>query len=104
MKLLGFLLKLEDRELREEKRKLSLLLKKLQELEERYPGLHISLQGEKKNMRESFGSLKVTFPLAVVGIFVIIATIFRSYIQPMVILVTVPCCGGGYFLPENKNK
>ena len=60
------------------------------ELQSRYPGLHISLQGEKKNMRESFGSLKVTFPLAVVGIFVIIATIFRSYIQPIVILFTVP--------------
>jgi len=55
-----------------------------------YPGLHISMQGEKKNMRESFGSLKVTFPLAVLGIFVIIATIFRSYIQPLVILVTIP--------------
>ncbi len=60
------------------------------DLKARYPGLHISLQGEKKNMRESFGSLKVTFPLAVVGIFVIIATIFRSYIQPVVILFTIP--------------
>ncbi len=59
-------------------------------LQRRNPGLHISLQGEKKNMRESFGSLKVTFPLAVVGIFVIIATIFRSYIQPVVILFTIP--------------
>ena len=61
-----------------------------QELEGRYPGLHISLQGSKKNMRESFSSLKVTFPLAVVGIFVIVATIFRSYVQPVVILFTVP--------------
>ncbi len=59
-------------------------------LEARYPGLHISMQGSKKNMRESFASLKVTFPLAVLGIFVIVATIFRSYVQPLVILVTVP--------------
>jgi len=59
-------------------------------LRTQYPGLHISMQGEKKNMRESFGSLKVTFPLAVIGIFVIIATIFRSYIQPIVILITIP--------------
>ena len=59
-------------------------------LQAQYPGMHISLQGEKKNMRDSFASLKVTFPLAVLGIFVIIATIFRSYIQPLVILVTVP--------------
>jgi multidrug efflux pump subunit AcrB len=59
-------------------------------LEKQYPGLHISMQGAKKNSRESFSSLKVSFPLAVLGIFVIIATIFRSYIQPMVILFTVP--------------
>ena len=60
------------------------------DLKDRYPGLHIALQGAKKNVRESLGSLKVTFPLAIVGIFVIIATIFRSYIQPLVILFTIP--------------
>ncbi|WP_028583615.1 efflux RND transporter permease subunit [Desulfogranum mediterraneum] len=60
------------------------------ELMARYPGVKLSLQGAKKNERESFGSLKVTFPLAIVGIFVIVATIFRSYIQPIVILFTIP--------------
>ncbi|MDU9047502.1 MAG: efflux RND transporter permease subunit [Candidatus Electrothrix sp. Rat3] len=61
-----------------------------QQLEQRYPGLHVSTQGEKKNMRESFAPLKVTVPLAVLGIFVIVATVFRSYIQPLVILVSIP--------------
>ncbi|RWX47471.1 Multidrug efflux pump subunit AcrB [Candidatus Electrothrix aarhusensis] len=61
-----------------------------QQLEEQYPGLQVSTQGEKKNMRESFAPLKVTVPLAVLGIFVIVATIFRSYIQPLVILVSIP--------------
>ncbi len=60
------------------------------ELKRKFPGLHVSLQGAKKNMRESFSSLKVTFPLAVLGIYVIVATIFRSYLQPLVILFTVP--------------
>ena len=55
-----------------------------------YPGLQISAQGEQKKMRESFASLKVGFPLAVVGIFVIVATMFRSYVQFFVILFTVP--------------
>jgi len=59
-------------------------------LNKKYPGLHISLQGEKKKMRESFSSLKVGFPMAIVGIFIIIATMFRSYVQPFVIMVTVP--------------
>ncbi len=60
------------------------------ELEERYPGLRVSVQGEKKKMRESFGSLLVGFPLAVFGMFMIIATMFRSYAQPFVILFTLP--------------
>ncbi|MDM8544727.1 efflux RND transporter permease subunit [Desulfococcaceae bacterium HSG9] len=56
----------------------------------RYPGLIIAMQGEKKKMRESFGGLRIGFPMAVLGIFIIIATIFRSYIQPFIILFTVP--------------
>ena len=59
-------------------------------LNKRYPGLYISLQGEKKKMRESFSSLMVGFPMAIVGIFIIIATMFRSYVQPFVIMITVP--------------
>lgn len=59
-------------------------------LKSRYPGILISLQGEKKKMRESFKSLFIGFPLAIVGIFIIIATIFRSYAQPFIIMLTVP--------------
>jgi multidrug efflux pump subunit AcrB len=66
------------------------LLVFFQQLEADYPGLRVSLQGSKKDMRESFSSLKVGFPMAVLGIFVIVATIFRSYVQPLVILVSVP--------------
>jgi multidrug efflux pump subunit AcrB len=60
------------------------------QLERRYAGLHVSLQGEQKKMRESFDSLYIGFPLAILGIFIIIATIFRSYAQPFVIMFTIP--------------
>ncbi len=60
------------------------------ELKEKYSGIHLAMQGSKKNTRESFASLKVGFPIAMVGIFVIIATIFRSYMQPFIILFTIP--------------
>ena len=60
------------------------------DLKNRYPGLFVALQGEQKKTRESFGSLKIGFPLAVLGIFIIIATMFRSYAQPFVILFTIP--------------
>ena len=60
------------------------------QLKKRHPGLFVDLQGEQKKMRESFGSLFVGFPLAVLGIFIVIATMFRSYAQPFVIMFTVP--------------
>ena len=60
------------------------------QLKHTYPALHVALQGEQKKMRESFDSLYVGFPLAVLGIFIIIATMFRSYTQPFVIMFTVP--------------
>jgi multidrug efflux pump subunit AcrB len=60
------------------------------QLVHRFPGLSVAQQGEQKKMQESFESLYIGFPLAVVGIFIIIATMFRSYTQPFVIMFTVP--------------
>jgi multidrug efflux pump subunit AcrB len=60
------------------------------QLTRNYPGIHVDLQGEQKKMRESLAPLKIGFGMAMVGIFIIIATIFRSYVQPFVILFTVP--------------
>ncbi len=60
------------------------------QLKRQYPGLNVALQGEQKKMRESFDSLFVGYPLAILGIFIIIATMFRSYTQPFIIMFTVP--------------
>lgn len=59
-------------------------------IQAKYPGVYLEFQGEKKDSAESMGSLFIGFPIALVGIFVIIATIFRSYLQPMIIMLTVP--------------
>ncbi len=59
-------------------------------LRDKYPDVHVALQGEQKKMRESFSSLFVGYPLAILGIFVIVATMFRSYIQPFVIMFAIP--------------
>ncbi len=60
------------------------------DLEARFPDLKIVAQGDKKRSRESFSSLKKGFPLALVAIFAIVATMFRSYVQPFIIMVTIP--------------
>jgi multidrug efflux pump subunit AcrB len=60
------------------------------QLKRRYPGVHVAFQGEQKKMRESLGSLFIGYPLAILGMFIIVATMFRSYAQPFIILFTVP--------------
>ena len=62
----------------------------LPELVRKFPGVQPAFSGEKKKSADSFDSLKIGFPLAVLGIYVIIAAMFRSYVQPLVILFTVP--------------
>lgn len=60
------------------------------ELHQTYPGVYFEFQGEKQDSADSLASLKISFPVALIGIYVIIAAIFRSYIQPMIIMLTVP--------------
>jgi multidrug efflux pump subunit AcrB len=60
------------------------------QLEAKYPGLLWAFEGAKKNSRDALGTLQIGFPMALFGIFMIIATIFRSYLQPAVIMFIVP--------------
>lgn len=62
----------------------------LPQLRDKYRDLKMSFQGEQQELRDSLESLFYGFPLAVVAVFVIIATILRSYMQPFAIMFTVP--------------
>ncbi|WFB34781.1 efflux RND transporter permease subunit [Kiritimatiellota bacterium B12222] len=57
---------------------------------QKYPDVYLEFQGQQKDSAESVSSLLIGFPIALIGIYVIIATIFRSYVQPLIIMVTVP--------------
>jgi multidrug efflux pump len=54
------------------------------------PTARISWDGESKEYHESGRSLYVTFALALVIVFLVLAAQFESFINPLVILVTVP--------------
>ena len=60
------------------------------ELTARHHGVIVAVQGEQQATSESLSSLYVGFPIALVVIFFIVATIFRSYAQPFIIMFTVP--------------
>jgi multidrug efflux pump subunit AcrB len=48
------------------------------------------LEGQSQETRNSLGSLLIGFPLAMFGIYFIIASIFKSYLQPVVIMTVIP--------------
>jgi multidrug efflux pump subunit AcrB len=60
------------------------------QLKAKYPGMSISVEGHQARDAESFGDLFISYPIALLGIFFVMATMFRSYIQPFVIFFTIP--------------
>jgi multidrug efflux pump subunit AcrB len=62
----------------------------LPKLVERYPGISFDLGGQEKRTSESINSLKSGYLLALMGIFLLLASQFRSYIQPVIIMMAIP--------------
>ncbi|GAB4322486.1 MAG: efflux RND transporter permease subunit [Candidatus Sumerlaeia bacterium] len=60
------------------------------ELHRRYPGLTITFGGQEKESSEAVGSLMRGFVLALLAIYGLLATQFRSYIQPIIVMVAIP--------------
>lgn len=62
----------------------------LKELTDDYPGLSYDLEGEEKERRESMGSMKKGFMLALFVMYALLAIPFRSYSQPLLIMLAIP--------------
>ncbi len=54
------------------------------------PGITVDIAGQRQQQTESLESLFVWFPMALLGIYTILAAIFRSYIQPIIVMVAIP--------------
>ncbi len=57
---------------------------------ERYPGIVYDFEGQAKRTSESLDSIKSGYLLAMMGIFLLLASQFRSYIQPVIIMMAIP--------------
>ncbi len=55
-----------------------------------YPGLAIRSQGEVKEMRKSFDQFATGLLISVVLVYLVMVAQFRSFVDPLVILLTVP--------------
>lgn len=60
------------------------------EIEPRYPGIDIQYLGQAEEMRKSFSSLQMAFPVAILIIYGMLAGLFKSYTQPLVVMAAIP--------------
>ena len=61
-----------------------------EEVRQRYPDTDLDFSGELDDIQESLDSMLGLFLLGIGLIYLLLATQFRSYFQPMLILATVP--------------
>jgi len=62
----------------------------LPKLIQRYPGIGYDLEGQEKRTQESLDSLENGYVLAMMAIFLLLASQFRSYTQPIIIMMAIP--------------
>ncbi|MFH2130797.1 MAG: efflux RND transporter permease subunit [bacterium] len=62
----------------------------LPDLVRKYPGLTYSFEGRQAAMRDSVKSLMIGLGVALIGIYALLAIPFRSFIQPMIIMISIP--------------
>ena len=59
-------------------------------LMEEFPGLRYSMEGQAQERNESMASLKSGFVMALMMIFVLLAVLFKSYMQPIIVMSAIP--------------
>ena len=55
-----------------------------------FPGLSYTMEGQAQERKESMGSLKSGFIMALMMIFVLLAVLFKSYLQPVIVMTAIP--------------
>lgn len=59
-------------------------------LQQRYPGMFVSLEGEVKNARDTNQSILTGFVLGIFGVYFLLSYQFRNYREPLVVLMNIP--------------
>lgn len=60
------------------------------QLKENYPGIRFASQGEDKDTAETGNSLQTNLLVGLVGVFLILSFQFRTFIQPLAVLLAIP--------------
>ena len=57
---------------------------------ERYPGVKVTLEGQAREGQKTAKSMRNAFMIGIFGVFVLLSFQFRSYIEPVVVIVAIP--------------
>ena len=68
----------------------SLERKELPDLLKRFPGLRYSFEGTQREQREATNNLTIGLTASLFAIFAIMAAFLRSYVQSVIVLLTIP--------------
>ena len=59
-------------------------------LEDKYPGVEVVFEGEAKSGAEGASSVQRAFLVGMVGVFLLLSFQFRSYIEALIVIATIP--------------
>jgi multidrug efflux pump subunit AcrB len=62
----------------------------LPQLQERFPDVAVSFEGEVKTGAEGTSSVRRAFALGLVGVFLLLSFLFRNYLESLIVIVTIP--------------
>ncbi len=62
----------------------------LPQLKKQFPNIIIGLEGQEKEMKASIGGMIKAFGIGIFGVFCLLSFQFRSYQEPLVIMITIP--------------
>ena len=56
----------------------------------RYPGIWTDFEGETKESKETGSSMGRSFLIGIIGIFILLSFQFRSYAEPLIVMIAIP--------------
>jgi multidrug efflux pump subunit AcrB len=63
---------------------------KFADIGRRFPGVSLTFEGDRKAALESVSSLAIGFPVALLLIYALLAVLFGSYLQPVLVMAAIP--------------
>ena len=62
----------------------------LPELKKRFPDINVKIRGESERAARTSGSIGTAFLIGVIGIFILLSYQFKSYTEPLIIMMAIP--------------